>query len=604
MFNKWTTVLAGGVFLLALAGGLNRAVADPVKVTLVESNGNYQLLRDGKAFFIQGAGGSASRQLLKDCGGNSFRTWGSDGIDNQLDEAQKLGLTVTIGVWLQHAGPGFSYDDEAAVAAQYNMAKQAILKYRNHPALLMWAFGNEMEGYKKGDDVKIWQAIEDIAKTAHELDPNHPTMTVMAEIGGSRVPCVHAFCPDIDVVGINSYGGGPSVAERYRKLGGKKPYVITEFGPPGTWEVKADQYGVPHEMTSTKKAEFYKSTYDKSILAEKDKLCLGSYVFAWGSKQEATATWYGLFLADKTRLEAIDMMTALWGGKMPAVHCPRVEPLTADKEMVDPGAAIHVTLQASHPDNHPMKTKWVLTQDLGQYQTGGETQPDPQMYPDAVVSADNTGCDLKMPADGGGYWLYAYVYDDAGGAAMANIPLHVRGDPPKPKAHKVTLPFVLFGPGQQGLPYVWSGWMASNMKALHMEEKSPVQPHVGESCMMCEFSQEHGWGGIVWQNPANDWGEKFGGFDLTGASKLTFWARGDAGGETVSFKVGVIGRDKKFHDSDSASLQDAKLTTDWQQFSIDLTGKDLSCIKSGFAWNVAAEGKPIKFYLSEVQYEK
>jgi len=201
--------LASCAWLLAICGWLHSSMADPVKVALDEKDGNFQLLHDAKPYFIQGAGGSASKQLLKDCGGNSFRTWGADGIDNQLDEAQKLGLTVTIGIWLGHTEQGFSYDNDAAVAAQFNRARQAILKYRNHPALLMWAIGNEMEGYKNGDNPKIWKAIEDIAKTAHQLDPNHPTMTIMAEIGGARIKNVHELCPDIDVVGINSYGGGP-----------------------------------------------------------------------------------------------------------------------------------------------------------------------------------------------------------------------------------------------------------------------------------------------------------------------------------------------------------------------------------------------------------
>src|SRR4051794_12501165 len=74
-----------------------RAAAVPVELKKVGDG--WQLLRDGKPYFIQGAGGDASKKLLVDCGGNSFRTWGADDIDKQLDEAQKLGLTVTVGIW-------------------------------------------------------------------------------------------------------------------------------------------------------------------------------------------------------------------------------------------------------------------------------------------------------------------------------------------------------------------------------------------------------------------------------------------------------------------------------------------------------------------------
>src|SRR5206468_12681873 len=128
---------------------------------------------------------------------------------------------------------------------------------------------------------------------AKKLDPNHPTMTIVAEIGGDRVKNIHRLCPDIDVVGINSYGGVASLPERYQKAGGVKPYVITEFGPPGVWETQKNAWGAAPELTSTQKAELYRQAYLKAIVAPKG-LCLGGYAFLWGHKQEATATWFGM----------------------------------------------------------------------------------------------------------------------------------------------------------------------------------------------------------------------------------------------------------------------------------------------------------------------
>jgi len=37
-----------------------------------------------------------------------------------------------------------------------------------------------------------------------------------------------------------------------------------------------------------------------------NKLCLGSYVFFWGQKQERTPTWYGMFLKSGEETAAID----------------------------------------------------------------------------------------------------------------------------------------------------------------------------------------------------------------------------------------------------------------------------------------------------------
>ena len=131
--------------------------------------------------------------------------------------------------------------------------------------------------------------------------------------------------PDIDIIGINSYGGGPSLATRYRQKGGTKPYIITEFGPPGTWEIRKNSFGAAPELTSTEKAECYRTTYVKSVLGAGP--VPGSYAFTWGFKIEATSTWYGLFLPDNSRLAGVDALQELWTGKQPKFPCPVMKSL-------------------------------------------------------------------------------------------------------------------------------------------------------------------------------------------------------------------------------------------------------------------------------------
>jgi hypothetical protein len=131
------------------------------------------------------------------------------------------------------------------------------MKYKDHPALLVWALGNEMED-PEGKNGAVWTAINSLAVMVKQLDPKHPTMTVVAEIGGDKVKNIHRLCPEIDIIGINTYGGATSVGERYKKLGGTKPYLLTEYGPAGIWEVKKDALGAYPEPTSTEKAETYR----------------------------------------------------------------------------------------------------------------------------------------------------------------------------------------------------------------------------------------------------------------------------------------------------------------------------------------------------------
>jgi hypothetical protein len=575
----------------------------PSVVRLDKTDAGFQLIRNGTPYFIKGAGGDGERKALAAAGGNSIRTWGVDNLGPLLDEADRLGLTVTVGIWLGHERHGFNYNNADQVAEQYERARQAIVRYKAHPAVLMWALGNEMEGYGNGDNAAIWSAVNNLAGLAKKLDPNHPTMTVLAEIGGDKVKNVHRLCPDIDVVGINSYGGVASLPERYRKAGGVKPYVVTEFGPPGVWETKKTDWGAVPELTSTEKAGYYRSAYQQGILGAKG-LCLGGYAFAWGHKQEATATWFGLFLPDGSRFGGVDALTEAWSGKPPANRCPVIDNLKlAGPDQVEPGATVRATLTASDPDGDPLKVRWVLSREADAYGEGGDAETAPPTYPEAILKADARQAEVRLPKDGGGYRLFAYVHDDHGGAAVANVPLRVKGPVVLPNGKAAKLPLVVYDEaGRENPPYIPSGWMGNN-KAVTLKEDCEDNPHTGKTCIRVDYRDKDGWAGVVWQHPQGDWGERAGGWDLTGAKQLTFWARGDQGGEVVSFEFGLIGKDKRFPDTAKGKLADVKLTARWQRYSIDLAGKDLTRIKTGFCWVVGGSGQPMTFYLDDIRYE-
>lgn len=136
-----------------------------------------------------------------------------------------------------------------------------------------------------------------------------------------------------------------------------------------------------------------------------------------------------------------------------------------------------------------------------------------------------------------------------------------------------------------------------------------ANPHSGFTCIRFSYSNKatrgERWAGVYWQDPPDNWNLKRGGYDLSGASKLTFWARGEKGGERIEeFKVGGI--QGSYPDTDSASIGPIILTNEWKQYTIDLKGKNLSHIGGGFAWatnlDVAPEG--VTFYLDDIQYEK
>ncbi|AKL97998.1 hypothetical protein [Endomicrobium proavitum] len=152
-----------------------------------------------------------------------------------------------------------------------------------------------------------------------------------------------------------------------------------------------------------------------------------------------------------------------------------------------------------------------------------------------------------------------------------------------------------------------SGWMG-DYGDLKISQASTDKPRSGNTAFKITYTakmaQGAGWSGIYWQQPANNWGEKKGGYNLTGATKLTFWARGEQGGEKIAeFKVGGI--TGEFPDSDSQSIGPVVLTKEWQKFTIDLKGKDLTHIIGGFCFAASKDDNPNGFviYIDDIIYE-
>ncbi|MEL6797669.1 MAG: glycoside hydrolase family 2 TIM barrel-domain containing protein, partial [Planctomycetota bacterium] len=166
--------------------------AVPVEVTSTDDG--FVLMRGGERYEIKGAGGTDYLELLVASGANSIRTWGQPDLEPRewpdgrtmglLDRAHELGLTVTAGFWIPHfpggyQGGGFDYDDEAAVERLIDEARSFALKWKDHPALLAWGVGNEPLGTDRPRALKF---INRVAKAMKEVDPNHPTMAVLAGI--------------------------------------------------------------------------------------------------------------------------------------------------------------------------------------------------------------------------------------------------------------------------------------------------------------------------------------------------------------------------------------------------------------------------------------
>jgi hypothetical protein len=154
--------------------------------------------------------------------------------------------------------------------------------------------------------------------------------------------------------------------------------------------------------------------------------------------------------------------------------------------------------------------------------------------------------------------------------------------------------------------FVPSGWMG-DVSAVRIDMGCQENPYSGTTCIKITYTGEptqgSGWAGVFWQNPENNWGSKDGGFNLSAAKKLNFWARGKKGGEKLEFKVGGI--TGEYPDSDMIGIGPLELTNEWKQYTIDLEGVDLSYISGGFVWSSNRLDNPDGFvvYLDDIIYE-
>jgi hypothetical protein len=412
----------------------------PVKVELQNDNGDYQLTVDGEPFYIKGAGLEfGDVEALAEHGANSFRTWRTDnGVQTGrevLDEAYEHGLYVTMGLEIarEREGQGrgvfgFDYDDEEAVAAQLERVRAEVMALKDHPALIVWGIGNELN--LGATNPAVWDAVNEISEMIHEVDPNHLTTTMLAGIGPELAADIAERAPDLDFVSVQFYADIENLRQRLDEAGYDGPYAVTEWGATGHWETDSTAWGAPIENTSSVKADLYRSRYEEAIAAD-TTTGLGSYVFLWGQKQERTPTWYGMFLPTGEETESVDVMEYLWTGEWPDNRTPRLESATLDGRTayddltLDAGQTVAAEVVASDPDGDALRVAWEVREESRAQTEGGDDEEVPALVEGAVSPTDAAEVTVTAPTEPGAYRLFVYVYDGNDNAAHANIPFYV-----------------------------------------------------------------------------------------------------------------------------------------------------------------------------------
>jgi hypothetical protein len=164
-----------------------------------------------------------------------------------------------------------------------------------------------------------------------------------------------------------------------------------------------------------------------------------------------------------------------------------------------------------------------------------------------------------------------------------------------------------------------AGWMSGGGDPLRFISLSASQTgcHEGPGCTRITYRPGGQWGGIHW------WPQGCGesgtdeawrrvragtcainllqGSNLKEVRRLTFWVRGEHGGEGVEFKIGAADIEPK----PGRSLGNVTLKNTWEQKEIDLKDMNLNNAISLFAWIATDASNPqgATFYLDGIQIE-
>ncbi len=390
--------------------------------------GNFELLRDGVPYYIKGAGAKDHFDLLVNSGANSIRIWSTNN-SALLDSAHKHGLTVALGLHVRPERSGMDYNNEYSVKGQIEQLKNEVLKYKDHPALLVWGIGNEVD--LKYSNFKVWETIEILAKFIKEVDPNHPTMTVIAGVDPSKAFYIKKYCPSVDILGLNVYGSIENAGTNLKKFNWDKPYIVTEWGVNGPFEARKTSWKAKVEPPNGLKADQRLRRYKELIVKDKE-LCLGSYCFLWGQKQESTATWHGMFLNNGDPTEAVDVMHYCWTGEWPKSRAPSIRDISLENigwrkdHVIAPSIQAILKIEYLKYNNKKVNVEYVLFPEAFSNKIGGDIQKSPDPIPLEIVKQSENELVFISPKKKGAYRLFAFLKNNEGQSSVANIPFLVK----------------------------------------------------------------------------------------------------------------------------------------------------------------------------------
>ena len=180
---------------------------------------------------------------------------------------------------------------------------------KNHPGVLMWDVGNEviltMQDHglgrrrRRGAAGRVRQ-VRQRAGAWRSTPPTRTTRSPRPTPGPARGRTTSTYAPALDLLAVNSYGAIGNVKPDWIDGGYTKPYIVTEAGPAGEWEVPNDVNGVPTEPTDLQKRAGYTASWN--AIKGHPGVALGATEFHYGLENDFGGVWLNTFTGGWRRL--------------------------------------------------------------------------------------------------------------------------------------------------------------------------------------------------------------------------------------------------------------------------------------------------------------
>lgn len=390
-------------------------------------SGNFELLVDGKPFYIKGVAYNPghdwrdgeellTRRMLesdfeeiKSMGANTIRRYSGGIADyNIFNIAAEKDLKVLYGFWLKQ---DVDYIQDAKLLTQYEEGfLETVKRFRDEEALLGWSIGNEVWGMLKHTyeqpyltemRIAYVRFVERLARRIKEIDPHHPVFIVCEhseELSGAISDYVN-FAPSIDIIGINSYYEShfESIVGIVSEFSPDKPYLISEYGPVGYWHGSYSPFspeGLLDEPTASSKAYMYKDRWENYILPLRGEN-VGGVAYCWSERLEGSSTWFGLTDSEGRFKPGYYALQNAYTGTLGYSASTKIKKLHIEQRQAGPKDVLQLNLMLESTDNNSYTIKWKVLDN--QYRKTDAS---------ILQRQDPLSPSIKLPSKPGLYWIH------------------------------------------------------------------------------------------------------------------------------------------------------------------------------------------------------